>query len=355
MERIKKGDWYKCTESRTGAFTVGSVYRSHKHWCLTTDQGEKTLVGSSKFDRIYSIQDLRDGEVAIKNDGTIKELTAVLKYAFPNSINSSPIGEATYYFRLKEGVWGAGGIRESFPSQSVKDFLVQLPKNGKSFKEIVSDAKQAAKEMMEMVTPKSEADNWLDKIEKEKEIVKTVEKSESGEIHKTTIGGRLISELVIETPVPHGFSKTPDLSDEAIMKEGKLTEVTAKQAIERLKKQNKVFAEAGLKFEFGAMKSGGKDFIDRLGEIANPSEEWQPKVGETIEASGIIANEWEKCIYVGKSDLPDFPYLVIDVSEKLALAGKVRKLKRKPLSYKISKMEIAEFVGVDVEQLEIIP
>ena len=45
------------------------------------------------------IKKLREGIIALKNDGTLDELNKVLKYAFPNEPSESK-GIANYYFSL---------------------------------------------------------------------------------------------------------------------------------------------------------------------------------------------------------------------------------------------------------------
>ena len=41
------------------------------------------------------IKQLREGTIALKNDGTLEELEKVLQYAFPNDLYSR--GQYTYY------------------------------------------------------------------------------------------------------------------------------------------------------------------------------------------------------------------------------------------------------------------
>lgn len=69
------------------------------------------------------IKQLREGTIALKNDGTLEELREVLKYAFPND-KCKIIGDCKYYLKLDYGVniW-AGNDRIDLPSHSVKDFI----------------------------------------------------------------------------------------------------------------------------------------------------------------------------------------------------------------------------------------
>ena len=43
------------------------------------------------------IKQLREGTIALKNDGTLEELNKVLRYAFPNDVSVSK-GFTKYYF-----------------------------------------------------------------------------------------------------------------------------------------------------------------------------------------------------------------------------------------------------------------
>lgn len=79
----------------------------------------------------YTIEDLREGRCVIVNDGTIKELRAVLKAAFPED-DSTVIGCARYYSGKKVNknsspIWIVN--KEPYPRrrrQSVRDFLPQI-------------------------------------------------------------------------------------------------------------------------------------------------------------------------------------------------------------------------------------
>ena len=68
------------------------------------------------------IKQLREGTIAIKNDGTIDELNKVLKYAFPNDYTKSN-GNRKYYFKHDdENIW-MWGEKTDLPTHSVKEFL----------------------------------------------------------------------------------------------------------------------------------------------------------------------------------------------------------------------------------------
>ena len=68
------------------------------------------------------IKQLREGTIALKNDGTLDELNKVLRYAFPNEPSESK-GIAKYYFAgLNKYYWTLEDTTD-LPSYSVKEFL----------------------------------------------------------------------------------------------------------------------------------------------------------------------------------------------------------------------------------------
>jgi hypothetical protein len=69
----------------------------------------------------YTIEDLRNGKCAIKNDGTVEELNEVLSQAFPYDNISS--GSYRFYYKVCNR-WDCGDFNDhNLPVQSVKDFL----------------------------------------------------------------------------------------------------------------------------------------------------------------------------------------------------------------------------------------
>ena len=140
--KIKKGDWLRCIKdvimeehlSHRGRvitdlkeYSAGDYYRSEKDGCITNISGSvnhswtEEGVVKEHFVKLYTIQDLKDGRVAVENDGTVEDIINVVKHCF----NAKVYGNAKYYFE-NDG-WDAGK-RTGLPIQSVKDFLVQLPK-----------------------------------------------------------------------------------------------------------------------------------------------------------------------------------------------------------------------------------
>lgn len=67
------------------------------------------------------IKDLRKGKCAVENNGTLDELKAVLKYAFPKNY-TLPSGDTKYYLALNPNQW-IGTSTHELTSYSVKDFL----------------------------------------------------------------------------------------------------------------------------------------------------------------------------------------------------------------------------------------
>lgn len=71
----------------------------------------------------YTIEDLRNGKCAVKNDGTLEELREVLRLAFPKD-DCNLSGTAIFYFKnfKSTGEWDCTS-NIALPIQSVKDFL----------------------------------------------------------------------------------------------------------------------------------------------------------------------------------------------------------------------------------------
>ena len=68
------------------------------------------------------IKQLREGTIALKNDGTLEELNKVLRYAFPNDVPSSK-GYCKYYFVSEDKNYWSFNDTTDLPSHSVKEFL----------------------------------------------------------------------------------------------------------------------------------------------------------------------------------------------------------------------------------------
>jgi hypothetical protein len=76
------------------------------------------------------IKKLANGEIAVKNDGTLEELRQVIIEAFPkDKANETFIGLLSYYFKnLKSSNEWTGGKTTKFRPYSVKDFFIkELP------------------------------------------------------------------------------------------------------------------------------------------------------------------------------------------------------------------------------------
>ena len=68
------------------------------------------------------IKQLREGTIALKNDGTLNELKKVLKYAFPLDIGNTTGLYLKYSASNKKDYW-TGADTPNLPSHSVKEFL----------------------------------------------------------------------------------------------------------------------------------------------------------------------------------------------------------------------------------------
>ena len=68
----------------------------------------------------YTIEDLKEGRVAVKHDGTLDELREVLNKAF---YDPGLIGCFKYYYKFGDDLLRADSIITHLPVQSVKDFL----------------------------------------------------------------------------------------------------------------------------------------------------------------------------------------------------------------------------------------
>ena len=68
------------------------------------------------------IKQLREGTIALKNDGTLDELNKVLRYAFPNEPSESK-GIRKYYFATSNKYYWTLNDTTDLPTHSVKEFL----------------------------------------------------------------------------------------------------------------------------------------------------------------------------------------------------------------------------------------
>ena len=71
------------------------------------------------------IKQLREGTIAVENDGTLDDLIKILQYAFPND-KCKIFGDCKYYSKLDytESIWVGKNIID-LPTYSVKEFLTQ--------------------------------------------------------------------------------------------------------------------------------------------------------------------------------------------------------------------------------------
>jgi len=95
------------------------------------------------------IQELREGKVAVTNDGSLNDLNKVLKYAFPEDLITSGVNK---FYKINSGksyYWG-GVNKTDLPSYSVKDFLKEetMEKKIIGYKLIKPEYKKAAQEII---------------------------------------------------------------------------------------------------------------------------------------------------------------------------------------------------------------
>lgn len=81
-------------------------------------------LSKEKEEKLYTIKDLKEGRVAVINDGTLGELKEVIKAAFPEDA-LSPSGSTCYYFADNTKEWYPSD-KTDLPTQSVKLFIKQI-------------------------------------------------------------------------------------------------------------------------------------------------------------------------------------------------------------------------------------
>jgi hypothetical protein len=84
------------------------------------------------MEKIFTLAELSNGDVAVKNDGREDELRQVLKFCFPTDITSDGGLIHKEYYKAPGNYWGCNNHK--LPTQSVKDFLKQLPGEEEEFK-----------------------------------------------------------------------------------------------------------------------------------------------------------------------------------------------------------------------------
>lgn len=162
---IKKGYWFKYIGQTYQRHTSGKVYfaldgmieNDYKRQEFITDRNLK-----KSFQKLYTIQDLKDGKVAVINDGTFNELQSIVELKYPcEAIHEYMNIKTLYKDNKKNKYWVIGN--NGLPTQSVKDFLVQLPKEDPDLKQIRNfnfppiteqEAKEAIEAIMSPINPK---------------------------------------------------------------------------------------------------------------------------------------------------------------------------------------------------------
>lgn len=140
---IKKGDWFRCIKDSEYSFIkMGEYYQ-------TEENGRVSVIhsGSNKchsfegesidihFVKLYTVADLKDGKVVVDNKRSLPKDFYKLVEFLGHSLNGY---FDYYYYRNQNNYFLPTDNMPQLPLQSVKDFLVQLPKEEKKdpFKEI---------------------------------------------------------------------------------------------------------------------------------------------------------------------------------------------------------------------------
>lgn len=76
------------------------------------------------------IKQLQDGEIAVKNDGSLKDLIRVLKAAFPKD-KGMPFGKSPYYGTISGEAW-LGFDKTDLPSYSTAEFIKEIDMKGRT-------------------------------------------------------------------------------------------------------------------------------------------------------------------------------------------------------------------------------
>lgn len=169
--KIKKGDWFRCIKN-DGEIQEKQCYQTvtDDRIKIHTNKGCYMYTGSYidyYFKKLYTIQDLKDGKVAIKNDGTKVDLLKVIEEAFPSDY--PPSGAIDYYHKSSDDfcLW-TSTFTPDMPTQSVKEFLVQLDGYPR-----ISISKNSAKEWKPKVGEIVEAKEYLNSYWKRYEFLAT--------------------------------------------------------------------------------------------------------------------------------------------------------------------------------------
>lgn len=135
---IKKGDWFKCIKDVVMSdgdveYINGEYYKSEFNGCITNKSGnhhhswgnELTNNGKQYFQKLFTLQDLRDGKCAVYNDGELIQLKLILGSIFNDDVTS---GTFKYYYKDYGEPWNCSDFTK-LPTQSVYDFLPQIENN----------------------------------------------------------------------------------------------------------------------------------------------------------------------------------------------------------------------------------
>jgi hypothetical protein len=105
----------------------------------------------------YTIEDLRNGKVALRNDGTLQQLEEILRFAFPqDSVPIRPHYQYLYFFADEhEGKWACTDslAKTKIPCQQIQLFINELAEHrqlvivNESIERLIGDLKRKVSEI----------------------------------------------------------------------------------------------------------------------------------------------------------------------------------------------------------------
>lgn len=129
--------WHCECDYKTKAWQVGQTDvdyawvkgQTHHTWYENLRHATPEEIAAATQQKIFTIEDVRNGKCAIENDGTVEELATVINKSFPSQTKFK-IGfhydkDKYYGILYHEAEWTCGS-ETRIPSQSVKLFLSQI-------------------------------------------------------------------------------------------------------------------------------------------------------------------------------------------------------------------------------------
>jgi hypothetical protein len=137
LETVLQHVFPKCKSTTTGLYKYYiSNSKDIERWCRDdyTDlpkQSVKLFLEQIPIPKVWTLEDLRLGKVALLNDGSLEDLKEVLKTVFPeDTATDSMNGGCKYYFKHPNSIkypnyWDCADYTD-LPTQSLKKFLEQI-------------------------------------------------------------------------------------------------------------------------------------------------------------------------------------------------------------------------------------